>query len=91
MLILPVSSPDKYQFFAEIQIFLRNFSFLSDWTKPLRGSVSSDLIYNVKALNLFIAPDVFHPMLLLKCPNGGYKELSSLSKGYYKWKTSDSE
>ena len=34
---------------------------ISDWTKPLRGSVSPDPIDNVKELILFIAPDVFPP------------------------------
>jgi hypothetical protein len=35
----------------------KNYLFLSDWTKPLRGIVSPDLIYNAQALNLFIARD----------------------------------
>jgi len=43
MLILLVSSPNKYQFFAKIQIFLEKFSLISDWTKPLRGSIAFDL------------------------------------------------
>jgi hypothetical protein len=72
---LPISSPNKSRFIGKIQIFLRNFLLLSDWTKPLCGRVSFDLIYNVKALNLFIAPDVFPPMLLLRYLNGRYKEL----------------
>ena len=33
-------------YFVKIQIFLRNLLVLSDWTKPLRGNVSPDLLYN---------------------------------------------
>jgi hypothetical protein len=79
------------KYLPKSEYFFGILGVTSDWTKPLRGSVSPDLIYNVNAVNLFIAPDAFPPMLLLKYPNGGYKELSSLSKEYYKWKTSDSE
>ena len=31
-------------FFAKIKTFLENFSLISDWTKPLRGSVALDIV-----------------------------------------------
>jgi hypothetical protein len=43
---LPMSSPKKCQFFAKTRRFYENILVLSDWTKPLRSSVSPGLIYN---------------------------------------------
>jgi hypothetical protein len=42
------------------------FYVISDWTKPLRGIVSPDLICYAQALNLFIALDNYYLMILLR-------------------------
>jgi len=61
-----MSSPNKHQLFAKIRIFFEIFNVKSDWTKPLRGNVSLDLMYNAKVLDLSIAPDNFNLMILLR-------------------------
>jgi len=66
----PNTKPNKPNFGPKTKVNYENKAnsnpIKANWTKPLRGSVSPDLIYNVKALNLFIALDNIYLMILLR-------------------------
>ncbi len=65
MPFLPISSPNKCQFFAKIQIFFIIFSVKSDWTKPLRPVPGQQARYDYEyerngVANLFM---MFEPLV----------------------------